>query len=159
MAGTNTTANHPVASSFFKQARRRGTKMIVVDPRRERIADHADIFCQIKPGTDVAFYNGVMHEIIRLGLVDREFIAERTTNYSELAKMVQQYPPERAAQMCGIDADMIREVARRADAVMLCCQHQQLPVRLLLRRRAGVKGRALRSVTQLTAFHVGRHGT
>ena len=75
MAGTNTTANHPVASSFFKQARRRGTKLIVVDPRRERIADHADIFCQIKPGTDVAFYNGVMHEIIKLGLVDREFIA------------------------------------------------------------------------------------
>ena len=75
LAGTNTTANHPVASSFFKQARRRGTKLIVVDPRRERIADHADVFCQIKPGTDVAFYNGVMHEVIRLGLVDREFIA------------------------------------------------------------------------------------
>ena len=75
LAGTNTTANHPVASSFFKQARRRGTKLIVVDPRRERVADHADIFCQIKPGTDVAFYNGVLHEVIRLGLVDREFIA------------------------------------------------------------------------------------
>ena len=112
LAGTNTTANHPVASSFFKQARRRGTKVVVVDVRRERIADHADIFCQIKPGTDVAFYNGVMHEIIRLGLVDREFIAERTTNYSELAKTVKEYPPERAGQMCGIDADMIREVAR-----------------------------------------------
>ena len=59
LAGTNTTANHPVASSFFKQARRRGTKLIVVDVRRERVADHADVFCQIKPGTDVAFYNGV----------------------------------------------------------------------------------------------------
>ena len=81
LAGTNTTANHPVASSFFKQARRRGTKLIVVDPRRERIADHADVYCQIKPGTDVAFYNGVMHEVISLGLVDREFIAERTSNY------------------------------------------------------------------------------
>jgi formate dehydrogenase major subunit len=112
LAGTNTTANHPVASSFFKQARRRGTKLVVVDVRRERIADHADIFCQIKPGTDVAFYNGVMHEIVRLGLVDREFIAQRTTNYSELAKLVKEYPPERAAQICGIDADMIREVAR-----------------------------------------------
>ena len=87
LAGTNTTANHPVASSFFKQARRRGTKLIVVDPRRERIADHADIYCQIKPGTDVAFYNGVMHEVIRLGLVDREFIAERTSNYEALAKL------------------------------------------------------------------------
>jgi formate dehydrogenase major subunit len=49
LAGTNTTANHPVASSFFKQARRRGTKLVVVDVRRERIADHADVFCQIKP--------------------------------------------------------------------------------------------------------------
>jgi formate dehydrogenase major subunit len=112
LAGTNTTANHPVASSFFKQARRRGTKLIVVDPRRERIADHADIVCQIKPGTDVAFYNGVLHEVIRLGLVDREFIAERVSNYGELAKTVREYPPERAAQICGIGADLIREVAR-----------------------------------------------
>jgi formate dehydrogenase major subunit len=112
LAGTNTTANHPVAASFFKQARRRGTKLVVVDVRRERIANHADVFCQIKPGTDVAFYNGVMHEIIKLGLVDREFIAERTTNYAALAKMVRDYPPERAAQICGIDASSIREVAR-----------------------------------------------
>jgi formate dehydrogenase major subunit len=112
LAGTNTTANHPVASSFFKQARRRGTKIVVVDVRRERIADHADIFCQLKPGTDVAFYNGVMHEIIKRDLVDREFIAQRTSNYKELAKTVHQYSPERAAQICGVDADTIREVAR-----------------------------------------------
>ena len=112
LAGTNTTANHPVASSFFKQARRRGTKLIVVDPRRERIADHADIYCQIKPGTDVAFYNGVMHEVIRLGLVDHEFIAERTSNYEALAKLLEDYPPERAEQITGIDADTIRLVAR-----------------------------------------------
>jgi formate dehydrogenase major subunit len=112
LAGTNTTANHPVASSFFKQARRRGTRLVVVDVRRERIAEHADIFCQIKPGTDVAFYNGVMHEIIRLGLIDRDFIAQRVSNYGELAKTVKEYPPERVAQMCGIDADTVRAVAR-----------------------------------------------
>jgi formate dehydrogenase major subunit len=112
LCGTNTTANHPVASSFFKQARRRGTKLIVVDPRRERIAEHADYVCQIKPGTDVAFFNGLLHEIIRLGLVDREFIAERVTGYGDLAKTVREYPPERAAAICGVDADTIREVAR-----------------------------------------------
>src|SRR3954471_11686883 len=112
LAGTNTTANHPVASSFFKQARRRGTKLIVVDPRRERIPAHPDFYCQNKPGTDFPFYNGVMHEVIRLGLIDREFIAQRTSNYGELAKLVKQYPPERAAQICGIDAATIREVAR-----------------------------------------------
>ena len=112
LAGTNTTANHPVASSFFKQARRRGTKLIVVDPRRERIADHADVYCPIKPGTDVAFYNGVMHEVINLGLVDEEFIAERTSNYEALAKLLEDYTPERAEQITGIDADTIRLVAR-----------------------------------------------
>ncbi|MET0511351.1 MAG: formate dehydrogenase subunit alpha [Thermoleophilaceae bacterium] len=112
LAGTNTTANHPVAASFFKQAKRRGTTLIVVDPRRERIAEHADIYCQLKPGTDVAFYNGVLHEIIRMDLVDREFLAGRVTNYGELAKTVREYPPERAAQICGVDAATISEVAR-----------------------------------------------
>ncbi|MGH3549209.1 MAG: molybdopterin-dependent oxidoreductase, partial [Pseudonocardiaceae bacterium] len=112
ITGSNATANHPVASSFFKQAHRRGTKIIYIDPRADRVADHADIYCQLKPGTDVAFYNGVMHEIIRLGLIDRDYIARRTTNYDALARTVADYPPQRAAQISGIDADMITEVAR-----------------------------------------------
>jgi formate dehydrogenase major subunit len=112
ITGSNATANHPVASSFFKQARRRGTTIVYVDPRAGTVADHADIHCQIKPGTDVAFYNAMMHEIIRLGLIDREFIAHRTSNYDELARTVADYPPERAATICGIDADTIRAVAR-----------------------------------------------
>jgi formate dehydrogenase major subunit len=60
----------------------------------------------------VAFYNGVMHEITRLGLIDREYIARRTTNYDELVRTVADYPPRRAAQITGIDADTITEVAR-----------------------------------------------
>ena len=122
LAGTNTTANHPVASSFFKQAHRRGTTLIVVDPRRERVADHADIYCQIKPGTDVAFYNGVMHEIIAQGLVDRDFIAKRTSNYAALAELLKQYTAERAGQICGISPGVLREVARlwgEADAAVV----------------------------------------
>ncbi len=112
ITGSNPTANHPVASSFFKQARRRGTKIIYVDPRASTVAEHADIFVQLKPGTDVAFYNSIMHEVIRLGLTDDEFVAERTSNYEELARTVADYPPERAAQITGVNADMIREVAR-----------------------------------------------
>src|SRR6185437_2892038 len=112
ITGSNPTANHPVASSFFKQARRRGTKIIYVDPRASGVSEHADYYCQVKPGTDVAFYNGIMHEVIRLGLIDREFIADRTSNYEELARTVADYPPERAAQITGVDADLIREVAR-----------------------------------------------
>ncbi len=112
VTGSNPTANHPVASSFFKQARRRGTTIIYVDPRADKMSDHADIFCQLKPGTDVAFYNGVMHEVIRLGLTDRDFIEHRTTNYEALAQTVRDYPPERAAQITGVDAALIRRVAR-----------------------------------------------
>jgi formate dehydrogenase major subunit len=112
ITGSNPTANHPVASSFFKQARRRGTKIIYVDPRASGVSEHADYYCQVKPGTDVAFYNAIMHEVIRLGLIDRDFIANRTSNYEELARTVADYPPERAAQITGVDADLIREVAR-----------------------------------------------
>ncbi len=112
IAGSNATSNHPVASSFFKQAHRRGTAIIYVDPRADKVADHADVYCQLKPGTDVAFYNSVMHEVIRLGLVDRAFIEARTSNYEALAETVQAYPPERAEQITGVSADLIREVAR-----------------------------------------------
>jgi formate dehydrogenase major subunit len=112
VTGTNTPANHPVASSFFKQARRRGTTIIYVDPRADKMADHADIFCQLKPGTDVAFYNAIMHELIRLGLTDQDFIARRTSNFEALARTVADYPPERAEQITGVDAAVIRRVAR-----------------------------------------------
>jgi len=112
ITGSNATANHPVASSFFKQARRNGTKIIYIDPRAGTVADHADVFCQLKPGTDVALYNGVMHEVIRLGLVDEEFIESRTSNYEALKQTVAEYPPELAAQITGVDVELIREVAR-----------------------------------------------
>ncbi len=112
LAGTNTTSNHPVAASFFKEARKRGTRLIVVDPRREDIADHADFYCRIKPGTDVAFYNAMMHVILEEGLADREFISQRTENFDSLEKLVASYPPEQAAKICGVPAETIRDVAR-----------------------------------------------
>jgi formate dehydrogenase major subunit len=112
VTGSNSTANHPVASSFFKQARRNGTAIIYVDPRADKMADHADIYCQLKPGTDVAFYNALMHEIIRLGLTDDEYIRTRTSNFEALKKTVADYPPERAEQITGVPADTIRRVAR-----------------------------------------------
>jgi len=111
LAGTNTTSNHPVAASFFKEARKSGTKLIVVDPRREPIADHADYYCRIKPGTDVAFYNAVMQVIIEANLVDEAYVARHTENFEALRKTVAKYPPETAAKICGVPADLIRRVA------------------------------------------------
>ncbi|MEE8476607.1 MAG: molybdopterin-dependent oxidoreductase, partial [Myxococcota bacterium] len=111
ITGTNTTSNHPVAATFFKQAARRGTKLIVVDPRGSGIADHAWRFCQIRSGTDVAFYNGIMNVIVEKGLVDETYIAERTTGFEELVQTLKAYTPERVSGICGVPAELIREVA------------------------------------------------
>ena len=103
----------PGRASFFKQARRRGTKIIYIDPRADRVADHADIFCQLKPGTDVAFYNGGDARDDPAGAgrqgVRRQRGRRTTTRWP---RTVADYPPERAAQITGVAADVIREVAR-----------------------------------------------
>ena len=112
LTGTNTTSNHPVAATFFKEAAKHGAKMIVIDPRRPTIADFATWYCRLRPGTDVAFYNAVMHVLVRDGLVNKPFIRERTENYEALRDLVADYPPRRVAAICGISADTIEAVAR-----------------------------------------------
>src|SRR5262249_21825418 len=115
-------ANHPVAATFFKEAAKRGTRIIVVDPRRPGIADFASWYCRIKPGSDVAFYNALMHVLVAEGLVNEAFVRERTENFEALRDLVAAYPPERAAPLCGIDAETLRAVARaigRARTMMI----------------------------------------
>jgi formate dehydrogenase major subunit len=112
LTGTNTTVNHPVAATFFKEAVKRGTRLIVIDPRRPAIADYADWYCRIKPGSDVAFYNALMHVLIAEGLINEPFVRDRTENFPALCDLVRDYPPERMAPVCGIDAPTIRAVAR-----------------------------------------------
>jgi formate dehydrogenase major subunit len=111
--GANPTSNHPVASTFMKNAAERGKKLIVMDPRRIEMARHADYALQFKPDTDVALLNAMMYTIIEEGLTDELFIAERTEGFEELKAVVMDgYSPERMADVTGIDAPTIREVAR-----------------------------------------------
>jgi formate dehydrogenase major subunit len=112
LTGTNTTENHPVAATFFKEAAKKGTKLIVVDPRRPQIADHAWEYVRIRPSSDVSFYNSLMHVILEEGLEDRDYIERYTENFDALKAVVARYPPEVAAPLCGIDADRIRRIAR-----------------------------------------------
>jgi formate dehydrogenase major subunit len=113
IAGSNATANHPVAATFMKQAAKSGrTKIIVVEPRRVDIADHAEVFLQIRPGTDVALYNAWMHVLIEEGLVDEAYVRDRTEGFGALKELVAHYPPEVAAELCGVSADEIRRAAR-----------------------------------------------
>jgi len=112
LIGANPTVNHPVAASFLKNAMRSGTKLIVIDPRRSELARIAYRFLQFKPDTDVALLNAMMHVIVEEDLVDTKFIADRTLGYEELVKNVLGYSPELMAPICGVPAEMIREVAR-----------------------------------------------
>jgi formate dehydrogenase major subunit len=110
LTGTNATSNHPVAATFFKDAAARGAKLLVVDPIRTSLADHAWRFCQIRPGTDVAFYNAMMNVILEEGLVDQEYVERFTTDIEVVKKTVQAYTPNVAAAICGIPAETLREV-------------------------------------------------
>jgi formate dehydrogenase major subunit len=122
LTGTNTTVNHPVAATFFKQAAKRGSRLIVVDPRRPAIADFATWYCRIKPATDAVFYNAIMHVLIWEGLINEAYIQAHTENFEALRTVVADYPPERAGPLCGIEPATIIEVARamgRARTMMI----------------------------------------
>ncbi len=110
--GANPTGNHPVAATFMKNAVRRGATLIVMDPRRTELARHADYFLQFRADTDVALLNAMIHVIIEEGLVDDDFVTQRTYNFEALRKNVADFSPEEMAPICGIDAEMIRETAR-----------------------------------------------
>ncbi|MEX5744895.1 formate dehydrogenase subunit alpha [Massilia sp. X63] len=110
--GANPTVNHPVAATWMKNAAKRGTRLVVCDPRRPELARHAHRFLQFKPDTDVALLNAMMHVIVAEDLVDRDFIARRTVGFDEFAQNLAGFSPEAMAPVCGIDADTIRYVAR-----------------------------------------------
>ncbi|MHC4923504.1 MAG: formate dehydrogenase subunit alpha [Planctomycetota bacterium] len=112
LIGTNTTENHPVAATFFKEASKKGTKLIVCDPRRPTTADFAEHYVRFRPGTDVAFLNAMLHVIVEEGMVDDEFIRDRTNNFDAVKEMVAKYTPEFAESITGVPAEQIRAVAR-----------------------------------------------
>ncbi|SHI30100.1 formate dehydrogenase subunit alpha [Parasporobacterium paucivorans] len=111
IVGSNTTEAHPVIGSRIRRAKQNGCKLIVVDPRETTLAEEADIHLKIRPGTNVAFANGIMNIIISEGLEDKEYIAARTEGYDEIKKIVAEYTPEKVAAICRIDADALREAA------------------------------------------------
>ncbi|MEV6967133.1 nitrate reductase [Hamadaea sp. NPDC051192] len=86
-------------------------KLVVVDPRRTKVAELADVHLAIRSGTNVALLNAIQHELIEHDWIDHEFVDSHTVEVGRLSKMVAAYPPERAAQICGVDAADIRRAA------------------------------------------------
>jgi len=112
LIGANPTVNHPVAASFIKNAVDRGVKLVICDPRHTQLTRRATWHLQFRPDTDVALLNAMLHVIIEEGLVDSAFIAARVDGYEALKAAVAESTPERMAEICGIPADTLREVAR-----------------------------------------------
>ena len=110
--GSNTTEAHPVVSYYMKRAVRKGATLIVSDPRRIDLCRWATRYVQIKPGTDVAYLNGLINEILRNGWEDREFLRQHTENPDELRKITDEFPVEKAATICGVPVETMKEVAQ-----------------------------------------------
>jgi len=113
ITGSNTTENHPVLSGFVKRAvTQRGAKLIVVDPRRIRMARYAHLWLRQNLGTDVAWLNGMMHVIIQEGLYAKSYVESRTVGFEELKRTLEKYTPDYAEQICGIPARDLVAAAR-----------------------------------------------
>lgn len=109
--GSNPTVNHPVAATFFKNAAKKGARLIVIDPRGQALSRHATYMLQEKPGTDVALLNSIMHVIIDDGLTDETYIKVHTENFDVLRTHLNDFSPEAMEAITGIDPTIIREVA------------------------------------------------
>ncbi len=110
--GANPTENHPVAATYFKQFAKRGGKLIVMDPRGQGLKRHAAHMLQFRPGTDVAMLNAIMNVIVEENLYDEQYITGFTENWAEMKEHLKGFPPEKMADLCGIGAETLREVAR-----------------------------------------------
>jgi formate dehydrogenase alpha subunit len=110
--GSNTTEQHPVIGMRIRQAvKQRGAILIVADPRRIPLTDFAAIHLRHKPGTDNALLNGLMHIILEKGLEDKDFIAERTEGFDEFKALVQDYTPDKVAEITGVPVEQLYQAA------------------------------------------------
>jgi anaerobic selenocysteine-containing dehydrogenase len=108
---TNTKLTNRHLWPFVETARTNGASVVVIDPMRTATAQAADWFLQPLPGTDTALMLSMMHVLIRDGLIDEEYVAHHTTGFDALANRVGDWTPQRAAEVCGIDAGDIERLA------------------------------------------------
>ncbi|WP_447980658.1 formate dehydrogenase subunit alpha [Candidatus Nitrospira bockiana] len=156
VVGANPTESHPVVGARLKRAVRRGTPLIVIDPRRTELARMATLHLPVRPGANVALLNAMGHVLVREGLLDRPFIERRTDGLAEWMASVSECTPESAERITGVKAEVIREAARRyATSRASLCMHG-LGV---TEHRWGSHGVIALCNLALAAGQVGRPGT
>ncbi|WP_413642819.1 molybdopterin-dependent oxidoreductase [Mycobacterium sp. RTGN5] len=115
--GANMADCHPILFLRMADRLRAGAKLIVVDPRRTATADKADLYLQIRPGTDLALLNGLLHLLVASGDIDADFIAEHTEGWDAMGEFLADYPPARVAELTGLaEADIRTAATMIADA-------------------------------------------
>ncbi len=112
LTGCNPAVNHPVAATYFKQAARNGTRLIIIDPRGQALDAYAWRSLRFSPGGDVSLLNAMLNVIISEGLYDQAYIDAHTEGFDVLAASVADMTPEAMSPVCGVEPDAIREVAR-----------------------------------------------
>ncbi|SFG63554.1 formate dehydrogenase subunit alpha [Oribacterium sp. WCC10] len=112
LVGSNPEEAHPVVGMQIREAVKRGTRLIVVDPRDIGLSKVADIHLKLRPGTNVAFANGMMNVMINEDLVDHGYIRDNSEGFEKIRELVSEYTPEKVGEICHIDPDMLREAAR-----------------------------------------------
>ncbi|WP_426404459.1 molybdopterin-dependent oxidoreductase [Streptomyces sp. R-07] len=110
--GANMADCHPILFLRMMDRVKAGAKLIVVDPRRSATADRADLHLPIRPGTDLALLNGLLHLLVENGHTDEEFIAEFTEGWEQMPGLLADHPPHRVAEITGLAEEDIRRAAR-----------------------------------------------
>ena len=112
VTGSNTLEAHPLIGSRILKARAKGADVVVIDPRDTPLSRLAKVSLRQKPGTDIAWINGMINIIISEGLHDKEFVDQRTAGFEELRGIVSEYTPEKVEEITGIPKERLTEAAR-----------------------------------------------
>ena len=110
--GARPSWNHPVAATFIKQAAKKGTKLIIMDPRSQDLVRYAYKHLQFKAGTDVAMLKAIIKIIIDNGWVDKDFIKNRVSGYEEIVESTKHYTVEDMSKICGISVEDLYDTAK-----------------------------------------------
>ncbi len=120
--GSNPTEAHPIVAIYLKKALRNGARLIVGDPRQTWMAKRADVWLNLRPGSNIALINGLVHVILKNGWENKAFIKKRTEDFQELKKHVKKYDPKTVEKLTGVSKDKLTEAARlysHADKAMI----------------------------------------
>ena len=109
--GSNTATSHPLVATRIFRAREKGAKILVADPRKNQIAQLANLYVRHKPGTDVALLNGMMKAILDQGLEDKAFIQDKTEDFETFKKLVEKIDLDETSKITGVSVEDIKTMA------------------------------------------------